>query len=58
MPLTMAELEDMRAEAFADDFEDLRFRQPDLSRIRKAIGFDPRISIETTIDDLARELGS
>ena len=45
-------------EAFADDFEDLRFRQPDLSRIRTAIGFEPRISIETTIDDLARELGS
>ena len=41
------------AEAFDAHFEDLRVRQPDLRRIREAVGFEPRIALETTIDDLA-----
>jgi UDP-glucose 4-epimerase len=39
--------------AFGRGFEDLRARQPDLRRIREAIGFEARIPIERTIDDLA-----
>ena len=41
------------ADAFDDRFEDLRVRQPDLSRIRSAVGFEPSIPLERTIDDLA-----
>jgi UDP-glucose 4-epimerase len=44
------------AEAFDEGFEDLRVRQPDLDRVRKAIGFKAKIALETTIDDLARSL--
>ena len=46
------------AEAFDEGFEDLRVRQPDLDRIRTAIGFDAKIALETTIDDLASSLQS
>lgn len=41
------------ASAFGEGFEDLRARQPDLGRIRQAIGFESRIPLERTIDDLA-----
>ena len=40
-------------EAYAAGFEDLTRRQPDLTRIREAIGFAPRISLEQTIADIA-----
>jgi len=40
--------------AYAPGFEDLRERRPDLSRIRGAIGFAPRIELEETVRDLAR----
>ncbi len=43
-------------EAFDDRFEDLRSRQPDLSRIREAVGFAPSIPLSTTIDDIAATL--
>ncbi len=36
-------------EAYAPGFEDLRLRQPDLSRIREAIGFAPTIPLDETI---------
>lgn len=42
--------------AFTAGFDDLRVRQPDLSRIREAIGFAPRIRLEQTIRDLADEM--
>jgi UDP-glucose 4-epimerase len=42
--------------AYTSGFEDLRKRQPDLSRIRAAIGFEPRRSLVETIHDLARGL--
>lgn len=45
------------AEAYAEGFEDLRVRQPDLGRVRSAIGFEPRISLEQTIRDIAGGLG-
>ena len=42
--------------AYGAGFEDLRARQPDLTRVRKAIGFAPRIGLDQTIDDLARAM--
>jgi UDP-glucose 4-epimerase len=42
---------------FGAGFEDLRQRQPDLRRIRAAVGFEPRISLERTIQDLATDMG-
>jgi UDP-glucose 4-epimerase len=38
---------------YAAGFEDLRQRQPDLRRVREAIGFRPGIALEQTIRDLA-----
>ena len=45
-------------QAFSAGFDDLAVRQPDLTRIREAIGFAPTISLEQTIRDLAAELRS
>jgi UDP-glucose 4-epimerase len=42
--------------AFASGFDDLLVRQPDLTRIRQAIGFRPAIALEQTILDIATEL--
>lgn len=39
--------------AYASGFEDLRRREPDLSRVRAAIGWRPTIELERTIADLA-----
>lgn len=39
--------------AFGPGFEDLRARQPDLARIRQAIGFRASISLDQTILDIA-----
>jgi UDP-glucose 4-epimerase len=44
------------AQAFAAGFDDLAVRQPDLTRIRTAVGFAPAITLEQTIRDLADEL--
>jgi UDP-glucose 4-epimerase len=44
------------AEAFDEHFEDLRTRQPDLTRIREAVGFNPSIPLSTTIGDIAASL--
>lgn len=46
------------AEAFGEGFDDLRHRQPNLKRIREAVGFDPSIPLTRTILDLADELRS
>ena len=40
--------------AFGPGFEDLRQRRPDLRRLRTAVGFEPGISLEKTIADVAR----
>lgn len=40
--------------AYAKGFEDLRRREPDLRKIRGAIGFAPQISLEQTILDIAK----
>lgn len=42
-------------EAYGPGFEDLACREPDLSRIRQAIGFEPEIPLEQTILDVAQE---
>lgn len=39
--------------AYSAGFEDLRRREPDLRRIREAIGFAPSIPLEQTIRDIA-----
>ncbi len=41
------------SEVFPAGFEDLQQRQPDLRRIRAAVGFEPKISLERTIQDVA-----
>ena len=43
-------------EAFKVQFDDLRVRQPDLARVREAIGFEPRIPLEQTIRDVAHAM--
>lgn len=40
-------------DAFPGGFEDLRQRRPDLARVRRAIGFEPRVPLEQTIRDIA-----
>ena len=46
------------AEAFGPEFEDLQVRVPDVSRVREAIGFRPRIPLEQTIRDIAEHLAA
>jgi UDP-glucose 4-epimerase len=43
-------------QAYASGFEDLRRREPDLRKIRQAIGFAQTISLEQTIADLAASM--
>lgn len=45
-------------EAFGKDFDDLRDRRPDISRLRSVVGFEPGIPLAQTIHDLASELAS
>lgn len=40
-------------EAYAEGFEDLRHRRPDLTRLRSAVDFSPSRTLERTISDLA-----
>jgi len=42
-------------EAYGQGFDDLRHRQPDLTAISAAIGFQPTIPLEQTIRDIAAE---
>lgn len=39
-------------EAYGEDFEDIRRRRPDLTRLRRLTGFAHRYTLEQTIDDL------
>lgn len=41
-------------DVFGSGFDDIRVRQPDLARIRNAVGFSPAISLQESIRDLAR----
>lgn len=40
------------ATAYAPDFEDIRYRVPDLGRIHEAIGYRPRYDLDAIIDDI------
>lgn len=42
--------------AYSPGFEDLMRREPDLRRIREAIGFEQTISLEQTIRDIASDM--
>lgn len=44
------------AQAFGSNFDDLRDRRPDLTRIQQAIGFKARIPLTQTIRDLAADM--
>ncbi|MEL6908500.1 MAG: NAD-dependent epimerase/dehydratase family protein, partial [Planctomycetota bacterium] len=44
-------------DVYPSGFEDLKHRRPDLSRIREAIGFEPKFDLSRTIADLAEEIG-
>lgn len=43
-------------DAYGPGFDDLRHRQPDLTAIRRAIGFRATIPLEQTIRDIAQEI--
>lgn len=43
-------------QAYTSGFEDLRRREPALDRVREAVGFTPRYSLDQTIRDLARSM--
>jgi UDP-glucose 4-epimerase len=45
-------------QAYTRGFEDLGQRRPDLSRIRAAVGFAPRIPLERTILDVAASIST
>ena len=38
--------------AYGDDFEDVRRRVPDVSRLEQTIGFKPRMGLEPILDDI------
>jgi UDP-glucose 4-epimerase len=42
------------AEAYGDDFEDVRRRVPDLSRLEQTLGFKPRMPLGEILDDIIR----
>jgi UDP-glucose 4-epimerase len=46
------------SDVYGAGFEDLRQRRPDLSRLRRTLGFEPGIALEQTIRDVADWLTS
>jgi len=40
-------------EAYEEGFEDMRRRVPDLRKIRRAIGYEPRLSLQNIVQDVA-----
>ncbi len=45
------------AKAFKEGFEDMRHREPDISKLRSLTGFDPKIGTEEMIEGMIREHG-
>jgi UDP-glucose 4-epimerase len=43
-------------EAYQTDFEDMLRRVPETSKIRRFIGWEPRLSLEQTLADIVTEL--
>ncbi|MHC5033715.1 MAG: NAD-dependent epimerase/dehydratase family protein [Planctomycetota bacterium] len=46
------------AEAYAEGFEDIRFRVPDISKLKEAIGFKPQYDLERILVDVRDHLAS
>ena len=44
-------------QAYNPGFEDMLKRQPDTSKIRNLTGWEPEITLEDTIADIANDLG-
>lgn len=40
------------SKAYGDDFEDVRRRVPDVSRLKQTIGSSPQLGLETILDDI------
>ena len=40
------------AEAYAEGFEDIRYRVPDLSKLRQAVGLTPRHDLDRILTDV------
>jgi UDP-glucose 4-epimerase len=40
------------SEAYAEGFEDMLHRMPDVSKLRRELGFAPETSLETTLQDV------
>jgi UDP-glucose 4-epimerase len=43
-------------QAFAEGFEDMRRRVPDISKAKRLVGFDPKIGLRKIIEDVAADL--
>lgn len=43
-------------QAFAEGFEDMRRRVPDISKAKRLVGFDPKIALTKIIEDVAEDL--
>jgi nucleoside-diphosphate-sugar epimerase len=43
-------------QAFAEGFEDMRRRVPDISKAKRLVGFDPKIGLRQIIEDVADDL--
>lgn len=46
------------SEAFAEGFEDMRRRVPDIGKARRLLGFDPKIGLRRIIEDVTADLRS
>lgn len=46
------------SEAYPEGFEDMQRRVPDISKIKKAINWEPRHSLDSIIDSVAKSLNS
>jgi len=43
-------------QAFAEGFEDMRRRVPDISKAKRLVGFDPKVSLTAIIEEVAAEV--
>lgn len=44
------------AEAYSSDFEDVRSRVPDITKLRKTVGYDPQYDLDATIREIVKRL--
>jgi UDP-glucose 4-epimerase len=43
-------------QAFAEGFEDMRRRVPDISKARRLVGFEPQIPLRRIVEEVAEDL--